>query len=135
MTRLHTASAAVDSLGRIVVSNLAQGIANNLVHVHLGGGRDFSEQQDIIRLGRRLTSHLAVGVLGQAGVQNGVGNLVAALVRMALANRLAGKEKHFLGGGHGGATKVRLLPQRKGFKICDEKILQHRIKKLRKLLA
>ncbi|PON46933.1 hypothetical protein TorRG33x02_324670 [Trema orientale] len=64
----------------------AAGVADDLLVVDVGLGRDLAEDHDHVGLGAGLAGHLAVRVLRQAGVEDRVRDLVAELVRVALVH-------------------------------------------------
>ena len=51
--------------------------------VHPSGAGDLPHDVHVVRIGGHLTGHPGRGVLGEDGVQNGVGGLVADLVRVS----------------------------------------------------
>jgi len=63
------ASLVVETLGRVVVANLLDGVADDLLVVKLGLGRDLAKDHDHAGLGSCLAGNLGVGVLCQAGVE------------------------------------------------------------------
>ena len=83
-------------------SNVAAGVTHDLLIVHGGLGGDLTENHDHVGLGACLAGNLAVSVLLQAGVEHGVGDLVAELVGVPLVHGLGGEEeslrRHFLVG-------------------------------------
>lgn len=78
----------VEALGRVIVANLLDGVAHNLLVVDLGLGGDLAKDHDHARLGGRLASDLGERVLSQAGIEDGIRDLISDLVGVALANRL-----------------------------------------------
>lgn len=93
------AGLVVEALGRVVVADLLDGVADDLLVVDLGLGGDFTKDHDHTSLGGGLASDLGEGVLLQAGIElhkasisarspppgtrnthDGVGNLVANLI-------------------------------------------------------
>ena len=59
-----------------------------------------AQHHDHVGLGAGLAGDLAVGILGKAGIEDGVGDLVAELVGVALVHGLGREEerlgRHFL---------------------------------------
>ena len=53
---------------------------------------DLARHQDLARRGHDLAGHTSAGVVGQAGIQNGIRDGVAQLVRVALGDRLGGQD-------------------------------------------
>lgn len=74
----------VKALGRVVVTNVLDGLTDNLLVVDLGLGGNLTEDHDHTSLGGSLASNLGHGVLGQAGVEDGIGNLIGNLVGVTL---------------------------------------------------
>lgn len=68
-------------------------VTDDLLVVELSLGRDLTEDHDHTSLGGSLAGDLGVGVLGEAGVEDGVRDLVTDLVGVALSDRLAGDEQ------------------------------------------
>jgi hypothetical protein len=69
-----------------VVTDVLDGITDNLLVVDVGTGGDLSEDHDHTGLGGSLASDLGEGVLSQAGIENGIGNLIGNLVGVALTD-------------------------------------------------
>ena len=75
------------------VTDLANGIADDLLDVNHGADRlltdfrdrNFATDDDDIAFHEGLASHAALGINGQAGVENGVRDGVGYFVRMAFA--------------------------------------------------
>ena len=80
------ASLVVKSLLRVVVSNILDRIADDLLVVELRLSRDFTEDHDHTSLGGRLAGHLRERIILEAGIENGVGDLISDLVWMALTD-------------------------------------------------
>lgn len=78
----------VEALGRVIIADALDGLADDLLVVNLGLGGDLAKDHDHAGLGGRLASDLGEGVVGQAGIENGVGDLISDLVGMALADGL-----------------------------------------------
>mmetsp|Transcript_42691 Transcript_42691/g.108390 ORF Transcript_42691/g.108390 Transcript_42691/m.108390 type:complete len:214 (-) Transcript_42691:34-675(-) len=98
----HLASLVTQALavhaGQVVDVGVEADLGNNapddLVIVDLGLRRDLASDHDHVVLRHSLASDLALGILCQAGVQDGVRDLVAELVRVALVDRLRGEQEH-----------------------------------------
>jgi hypothetical protein len=69
------------------------GVTNDLLVVNIGLGGDLSEDHDHVGLGAGLAGNLAVRVLGKAGIENGIRDLVAELVGVALVDGLGGEKE------------------------------------------
>ena len=57
------------------------------------GGADFAGQHDALGGDQRLARHTRLGILGQEGVHDRVGDAVRNLVRVALGNAFRGEEE------------------------------------------
>lgn len=78
----------VETLLRVVIANISDGVADNLLVVELGLGGDFAKDHDHTSLGGGLASDLGQGILGQAGIENSIRDLVSDLVGVTLTDRL-----------------------------------------------
>ena len=78
----------VEALGRVIVADVLDGLADDLLVVELGLGGDLTKDHDHAGLGGGLASDLGEGVLGQAGIEDGIGNLIGDLVGVALTDGL-----------------------------------------------
>jgi hypothetical protein len=78
----------VKALLGVIVANVLDGVADNLLVVELGLGGDLTKDHDHASLGGGLASDLGQGVLSQAGVEDGIGDLVGNLVGVTLTDRL-----------------------------------------------
>ena len=67
-------------------------IAGDLVNGHIGGGGDLAHHQHHAGGGAAFAGHMGVGVLGEDGVEHGVGDLVADLIGMALGDGFRRKQ-------------------------------------------
>lgn len=76
----------VEALGGVIVTNVLDGVTDNLLVVKLGLGGDFTENHDHAGLSGSLTSNLGEGVLSQAGVEDGIGNLIGNLIGVTLTD-------------------------------------------------
>lgn len=85
------ASLVVEALLGRVVANLLDGVTDDLLVVDLGLGGDLTEDHDHAGLGGSLASDLGERVLLEAGVEDGIGDLVSDLVGVALADGLGGE--------------------------------------------
>jgi len=88
-----TAALVVKAFVAVVVADVADSLADELVVVDVGSGGDLTEDHDHAGLGRSLTGDTAVGILLETGIKNSIRNTVAELVGMALRDRLRGEEK------------------------------------------
>ena len=74
------------------VADVADGVADDRLEVHVGRRRDLAEDHDEAGRGGRLAGDPGLRVLADDRVQDGVADLVAHLVRMALGHRF-GREQ------------------------------------------
>lgn len=74
----HVASLVVEALGRVIVANVLDGVTDGLLVVETGLCGDLAEDHDHTGLGGSLASNLGERVLAQTGIENGIGDLVAA---------------------------------------------------------
>jgi hypothetical protein len=72
------AGLVVEALVGRVVANVLDGIADDLLVVEVCLGGDLTEDHDHTGLGGRLTGHLGERVLLEAGIEDGVRDLIAA---------------------------------------------------------
>ena len=75
----------VETFGRIVVADVLDGIADNLLVVDTGLCGDLAEDHHHAGLGGCLTSDFGEGVIFQASVEDSIGDLVSDLVWVALS--------------------------------------------------
>jgi len=87
------AGLVVESLGRVIVADVLDRVTDDLLVVNDSLGSDFTANQDHASLGHRLAGDFGVGILLQVGVENGIGNLIADLVRVSFSDRLGGEEE------------------------------------------
>lgn len=92
------ASLVVKALGRVIVANVLDSLTNDLLVVNSCLGGNFTKDHDHTGLGSSLASNLGRWVLGQAGVEHSIGDLVSDLVWVATADRLGGEEEGALSG-------------------------------------
>jgi len=103
----NVAGLVVETLLGVIVSNVLDGVANDLLVVESGFGGDFAKDHDHTSLGRSLTSDFGQRVVLEACVEDGITDLVGDLVGMTLTDRLGGEEEsarlvgHLVGGGGG----------------------------------
>lgn len=87
------ASLVVETLGGIVEANALDCVTDHLLVINVGLGGNFSENHHHTSLGAGFASNLAVGVLSEASIQNGIGDLIAKLVRMSLRDTFGGEQE------------------------------------------
>ena len=77
-------------------SRCRDGLADDLLEVDPGAGRDLAGDDDHAGLDQRFAGDAALWVLGEDRVEDGVGDLVGNLVRMSLGYGFRGKQKESL---------------------------------------
>src|ERR1700761_4808974 len=77
---------------RVSASRSLQALGGQLYEVNPAAGGDFAGDDGDALLHHGFASHAGARILSQDRVENGVGNLVGNLVRMAFGHRLRGKE-------------------------------------------
>ena len=89
--RTHLAGLVVEALLRGVEADLLDGLANDGLVVDLGVGGDLTEHHDEVGAGAGLAGDVRVRVLGEAGIDDSVGDLRAKSTHpTASANGSAG---------------------------------------------
>jgi len=82
-----------------IKSDLTNLFADDGFVIDLSGSSNFTEDHDHVVLGSGLTGNLGVRIGLETRVEDGIGNLIAKLVRVSLIHRLRGEEKvTFFGG-------------------------------------
>ncbi len=94
----HRAGVAVKAEVGVVVADVADHLAYQRLEVHPGRGGDLAGHQHEARLHQRFAGDPGLAVLAEDGVEDGVGDLVRHLVRVALGHRFRGKQAS---AGHG----------------------------------
>ncbi len=89
----HGAGVGVEAVEGVVVADRGHHAAHQALEVDVGLGGDFAGNDDQAGCGEGFGGDAAIGVLLQAGVENGVRDLVGNLVRMAFGDGLRGKQK------------------------------------------
>jgi len=84
----HAAALGVEAVLGLGVADLADGLAGDLGVVHMVGGGDLADDDYQSGGGRHLAGYTGGRVVAQDVVQDGVGDLVAHLVGVALGHRL-----------------------------------------------
>src|SRR4029077_3947761 len=82
----HGAGVAVETVERVVVANRLDHAAHQRLKVHIRLGCNFSRDDDQSGGGQSFAGNAAGTVFGQAGVENGIGNLVSDLIRVAFGH-------------------------------------------------
>jgi hypothetical protein len=91
--RDHSAGVRVEALEGIVIADLVHRVANKGLEVDISLGGDLAGNDDQAGASERFAGNAAVGVLGQAGIENGIRDLVGNLVGVTLGHRLTGEKK------------------------------------------
>lgn len=76
----NVASLVVKALGGVIVSNLLNGVADDLLIIKVSLGGDLAKHHDHAGFGGGFAGDLREGILGQAGVEDSVGHLISDLV-------------------------------------------------------
>ena len=91
--KAHLAGLVVEALLLRVEANLLDGGAHNGLVVNDGVGGDLTEHHHETSAGARLACNAGLGVLGEARIDDGVGDLVGQLVGVTLVDGLRGEEE------------------------------------------
>ena len=83
----------VEALDGVVVADLVDRLADQGLEVDVGLGGDLPGDDDEAGAGEGLAGNAAVGIFGEAGIEDGVGDLVGDLVGMTFGHGLTGKEE------------------------------------------
>ena len=76
----HVASAVVETLSNIIITDLLDCLADHLLVVNSSAGGDLAEDHDHASLGAGLASNTGHGVLLNTGIKDSVGHLIANLI-------------------------------------------------------
>jgi hypothetical protein len=87
------AGLVVKALLARVVSNVLDSITNDLLVVNLGLCGNLTKDHDHARLGCSFAGNFGVGVLSEAGIEDGIRDLVTDLVRVAFSDRFAVRKR------------------------------------------
>merc|ERR1719293_21706 len=79
-----------------IETDLRHNSTDHLLVVDLSLCGDLASDHDHVVLRRSLASDFAFGVICQTSIQDGIGDLIAELVRVALVHRLRGEQEHAL---------------------------------------
>ncbi len=90
--REHGARLRVETELGAGVSDLLDGVADDLRKIDVAARRDFAGDDCQAGSDQRLAGHAADRILGENRVENGIGNLVGDLVGMPFGHRLRGKQ-------------------------------------------
>lgn len=80
------AGLVIEAFCGVIVSNVFDSCSDNSLVVESRLGRDFAKDHNHASLGGGFARNFGERVLSQAGVENGIGDLISDLVRMALAD-------------------------------------------------
>ena len=78
----------VETLGGVIVTDVLDGVTDDLLVVESGLGGDLTEDHDHTSLGGSLASNLGEGILSQTGIEDGIGDLISDLVGVTLTDGL-----------------------------------------------
>src|SRR5208282_84500 len=88
----YGAGVGVEPVDGVIVADGLHYAADQALKVHVSFGGDLAGDYDEAGAGQGFASDAAGGVFPQAGVENGIGNLVGDLVRMSFGNGLRSKQ-------------------------------------------
>ena len=88
----HGAALVVELQVGVHVADILDGVAGDFLEIDVRLGGDFAGNHDEARVHERFAGHAALRVLCEAGVEDGIGNLVGHLVRMALGHGFRSKK-------------------------------------------
>ena len=91
--RDHGAGVGVEAVERVVVTDGGDHAAHQRLEIHVSFGGDFARDDHQAGGREGFRGDAAVGVLLQAGVKDGVGDLVGNFVRVAFGNGFRGKQE------------------------------------------
>ena len=86
----HGAGIAIEAHVGRVKADIEHGLANHLLELaggHVTGRRDFSCHHHHAGFDKRLNGDPRIGVFGQVGIQNGIGNLIRHFVGVPFRHR------------------------------------------------
>lgn len=81
------AGLVVETLFRVIVTNVFDSVSDDLLVVEAGLGGDLAKYHDHTGLGGSLASNLGERVLSEACIEDGVGDLISDLVGVAFSYR------------------------------------------------
>ena len=87
----YGAGVAVETVDSVVVADGADGAADYTLEIDIGFGGDFSGDDYEAGSGEGFAGYAAGDVFGEAGVEDGVGNLVSDFIRMAFGDGFGSK--------------------------------------------
>jgi len=88
----NRAALVVEALVTVVVTDLLDGLTDELVVVNDSVGGDLTEHHDHTGLGGGLASYTRVGILSEASIENSIRHLIAELVGVTLRHTLTGEK-------------------------------------------
>src|SRR5690606_38468451 len=91
----HGAAGAVEAHIGAVVTDVQDHLADDVFQFNVGIGAHFPGDNRHTGFHQCFHGHAGVGIVGDDGVQNRIGNLVGHFVRVAFGDRLGGKDAVF----------------------------------------
>ena len=88
----HPAGSSVKAVFGTVIADVHYGLPGNFGNIHIAAGGNFPYHMDLASGYQGFTSNPGIGVLGDDGIQDCVGNLVGNLIRMAFRYRFRCKK-------------------------------------------
>src|SRR5580700_9276459 len=89
----YGAGVGVESEEGVVVADGGDGPADQSLEIYVGFGGDFAGDYYQAGGGQSFAGDAAAGIVGEASVEDGVGNLVGDLIGMAFGHRFSGKSR------------------------------------------
>jgi len=84
----HGAGVGIETVESVVVADGRNFAPDQSLKIDIGLGGDFAGDDDQSGGGQSLAGNAAGGIFDQAGVKDGIGNLIGNFIGMALSDRL-----------------------------------------------
>jgi len=91
------AGLVVNTLLSIIIADLLESIADDLLVVDVGLGSDLTENHDHASLGAGLASNLGEGILSKDSIEDSIRDLISNLIRVTLVDTLRSEKEAILG--------------------------------------
>ena len=88
----YGAGVGIKSIKRAVVADRGNDSPHQGLEINVGLGGDFAGDHDQTGGGQGLTGHATHGVIGQAGVEDAIRNLIGDFIGVAFGDRFRGKK-------------------------------------------